>query len=468
MKGKKINPRLRTGEFTKLIMTGNAQDVKDFIANRDGYEILALDEYGRDSLYDAIFAGNLDIVKDLIDYGLDPNLVDSSTGAGALHFASAEGHYDIVEYLINVQGLKVNQLDKQYHSPLYYALLLMIKKGKKGEIYINQENLKIAKLLVASGAKFQKNLHSLPFEMGVLEAELVRYFHYGLMEEKNRWNCINFLKEDMAAYDGKEYKDIEEIKKDIYTTPDFQDKKKLLPLALGWKIKDWDWKLVRDKFNKGSPKLLKKSEIKPVVIDLAKVSPFLINLGDTLKEEYMIMDNIFSSVMARYEEDACRVVFIEPIDRGFLPVYKRDGRFIINSVDNMADAIETIKALVVETESSKKLSKKALAEKLPMVCIINDITEILEHEKSIEKDMQYLMMNGPKAKIYFIMFVRDSNKRKLSSFMSADILSHMLFHTKATKNHINNFRTSCMEKLGSGEALITVYSEVGLGHIKIK
>ncbi len=468
MKKEKTNPRLRTGEFSKIIKKGNLQEVKDFIANRDCLDILALDEYGRDSLYDAIFTGNLDIVKELIDYGLDPSLVDTSTGVGALHLASSEGHYNIVEHLIKVHGLKVNQLDKKYRSPLYYALLFMVEKGKNGRIYVNQENLKIAKFLVVNGVKFQKNLHTFPVEMGVLEEELVRYFHRGKIEENARWNCINFLKEDIAAYASGEYKYIEGFKKNIYKTPEFQDKKNVLPIALGWKIKEWDYKAVRDKFNKGEPELLKKSEIRPIVADLAKISPLLINLGDTVEEEYMIMDNIFNSIMPKYDEDACQVVFIDPIDRCFLPVYKRDGRFLMNSVDDMNTAVGAIKALVAESEFREGLSEQKLADKAPMVCVINDLTDIIEYDNSIEADMQYLMMHGQHTKIYLIVLVRDGTKKGLSSLLKANFLANMLFHAKATKEHRNNFRTSCMEKLGKGEALITVYSEIGLGYIKIK
>lgn len=72
-------------------------------------------------LIDACTKGNFSRVRKLVHSGADVHLVDYD-GRSALHLASAEGHLDLVRYLVVQQGVDVNVLDRFQQTPLADAV----------------------------------------------------------------------------------------------------------------------------------------------------------------------------------------------------------------------------------------------------------------------------------------------------------------------------------------------------------
>jgi ankyrin repeat protein len=82
-------------------------------------------------------AGNLDVVRELVQHGADVNATDPRAGQTALMWAAAEGHSDVVDGLIAL-GANVNAASKTGFTPLVFAVV-------KGD-------LASMKSLVAAGA----------------------------------------------------------------------------------------------------------------------------------------------------------------------------------------------------------------------------------------------------------------------------------------------------------------------------
>ena len=67
-------------------------------------------EYGQNALFLASNQGHVEIVRLLIENGIDVNHIDPHTGQNALHFASTNGSLEIVKLLIE-KGIDINQKD---------------------------------------------------------------------------------------------------------------------------------------------------------------------------------------------------------------------------------------------------------------------------------------------------------------------------------------------------------------------
>eukprot|EP00854_Cymbomonas_tetramitiformis_P007276 gene7276-8665_t len=83
-----------------------------------GGKVISKDPAGE--LCDAASSDNLDLMKLLIENGVDPSAADYDLRS-ALHLASAEGHVKAVEYLLNV-GVDPNITDRWGGRPLLDAL----------------------------------------------------------------------------------------------------------------------------------------------------------------------------------------------------------------------------------------------------------------------------------------------------------------------------------------------------------
>lgn len=124
--------------FHVNILQQNIAQIYDYIMN--GYDVNTKDVLGRTGLYYAIFSGNLDIVKILIQAGGDYKFTDVQfDGVNLLHIASAEDHLDIVKYFVEELNFDVNAVDNKGNSSLFYAILF--------------EAFEIAEYLICHGAK---------------------------------------------------------------------------------------------------------------------------------------------------------------------------------------------------------------------------------------------------------------------------------------------------------------------------
>ena len=122
------------------------------------------------SLFEAIEAGNLEVVRDYAESGEDLNQIDKKHGA-ALHVAAESGHLSIVEFLLDNQADPTLRILKSEKSPLHLAaqaghveiaaILLdrgaeLEQKDKKGETAIFSAILKnqtpMIELLIDRGA----------------------------------------------------------------------------------------------------------------------------------------------------------------------------------------------------------------------------------------------------------------------------------------------------------------------------
>lgn len=72
-------------------------------------------------LFYAAKKGDFDGVKKAINSGADFDVKDK--GKTPLHWAAKNGHMDIVEYLIQQQGLDADEQDNEGKTPLHYAVL---------------------------------------------------------------------------------------------------------------------------------------------------------------------------------------------------------------------------------------------------------------------------------------------------------------------------------------------------------
>jgi ankyrin repeat protein len=81
----------------------------------------AVDRDGHTPLIKAAKAGDVELVKDLLNRGaqLDAKSVKGKT---ALHYASANGHVEVVKQLIS-NGAEIDARDRDWHTPLMLAAI---------------------------------------------------------------------------------------------------------------------------------------------------------------------------------------------------------------------------------------------------------------------------------------------------------------------------------------------------------
>jgi len=105
-------------EIRNAIKVGNVEKVRQLIDTDK--EILNLMTPFGTWLHVAASHGNLEIVKYLIDSGLDVNIKGGTFKASAINRAASEGHQEIVKYLIDCGAeLDVSEPDR---NPLFAAI----------------------------------------------------------------------------------------------------------------------------------------------------------------------------------------------------------------------------------------------------------------------------------------------------------------------------------------------------------
>lgn len=133
-------------EMRRVIKKGDIEKVKDIINNDK--EILKMETVFGTWLHVASKYGKYEIVRYLIEMGLDVNIKGGISEAEAIYDAAGEGWYDIVEYLIEC-GAKLN-IEEPDQNPLFSAIYgshvdivkLLIDKGIDISIKYSGENMK--------------------------------------------------------------------------------------------------------------------------------------------------------------------------------------------------------------------------------------------------------------------------------------------------------------------------------------
>ena len=86
-------------------------------------------------LIPAIFSANFELVRKLVEEGMDVNMSHSATSTAAIHFAAAIGHFPIVQYLLQ-HGADMDHVDNEGISPLWNA-------AKNGHLAVLQHLLEL-------------------------------------------------------------------------------------------------------------------------------------------------------------------------------------------------------------------------------------------------------------------------------------------------------------------------------------
>lgn len=85
------------------------------------WDLEAQDLRGQTTLHLSAQAGDIGLVKVLLEFGADPNVKEGTTGWAPLHFAVAKGHYGLIIQLLHHEATNVNQVDKFDWPPLLEA-----------------------------------------------------------------------------------------------------------------------------------------------------------------------------------------------------------------------------------------------------------------------------------------------------------------------------------------------------------
>ncbi|MES2790910.1 MAG: ankyrin repeat domain-containing protein [Planctomycetota bacterium] len=107
-------------DIRAAIKQGNLERVADLIGS-DQSRLNMMTPFGT-WLHVAAAQGKLQIVKWLVENGLDINAEGGIAGGGALHVAASDGHLDIVRYLTD-RGAHLD-VSKSERNPLFGAICI--------------------------------------------------------------------------------------------------------------------------------------------------------------------------------------------------------------------------------------------------------------------------------------------------------------------------------------------------------
>ncbi len=461
---KKTNKQPKNQSLRELVESEDLKAVKSYLKATPKGIVLQKDAEGRDALYYAIFTRNLDIIKTLIKYGFDPANIDNQTGATALHYASSEGICDLVEYLLDSIKMDVNALDKEKQNTLHYALLFLNQDDTNKTMVSRPEHLKIAWLLVGHGAKFQDSMLGMQLELEYFEQALLHSIHNGVKKLDNAHlvrykNFIKFLNDAQDAY-LRLFKDISTNlpSRTIYLTRAFKTKEHKMPLAFGWQISSWNF--LDSKGRCFVP--MSEKEMKPMVYDLATIAPLLVNPGDTEAETIVLFNNFAASLQEKFKPtDAKQINIVTEPNRAFTTGMDKYFKQT-TTINNTKDAVNAIVDLSSEVDRRKKLSKGKLKDELPIICWIDDLSQITN--KTAIGELQNIAFSGKDVGVYLIAVARG----KLSSVIRANFQSIITFHTATTAESKKHTGFPNATELELDEMLFTSPFADGIQPIHIK
>ena len=126
---------LQLATESKLDNDNDIVDIVRYLIEK-GSDIDSYDARGKTPLHYASINGHFETVKFLINKGADPNYFDYEDDMTPLHFALYNEHGEIAKYLIE-NGAEVNEKDKFNRTPLHIAservtdiVGYLIEKGK--------------------------------------------------------------------------------------------------------------------------------------------------------------------------------------------------------------------------------------------------------------------------------------------------------------------------------------------------
>ncbi|HEY5993394.1 MAG TPA: ankyrin repeat domain-containing protein [Gallionellaceae bacterium] len=145
--------------LNEAITAGDLAAVWSLLDN--GVDAHAPDQFGQTPMFVAVRDGQAEIVRLLIDRGVDVNApVEKVHGRGALYFAADRGHKEVVRELLDA-GAKIDGLDSHGQSALWVCALSLAnealnaadKEGwKQGQNAHPTGRAAVAELLIESGA----------------------------------------------------------------------------------------------------------------------------------------------------------------------------------------------------------------------------------------------------------------------------------------------------------------------------
>lgn len=139
-KGTRIDTKNIYG-VTPLIVAadaGNLKVVKTLIQN--GADVQAVDNKGMSALMRATWTGNVDVVRTLLDHGVDVNAVTS--GGASLAYLKPRGHTVLDDFLYAMQKAELGQDVDAVAAKGMTALMIAAMRG----------HLEVVKLLISKGA----------------------------------------------------------------------------------------------------------------------------------------------------------------------------------------------------------------------------------------------------------------------------------------------------------------------------
>jgi hypothetical protein len=192
-------------KLRQLVESNDLKGIKNYLITHTKASILQKDKDGRNALYYALFNGDVEIIRVLVEYGFNPIDIDNQTGATALHLAASEGNFDLVVYLVVSVKMNVNVLDKNGRNPLYYAMMFLNKNNTNKDLVVSPAHLDIAWLLIGYGGKFQPDMFGMQLELETIERMLLDYIHKGIKtidcdHHAQHSNYISFLKATLNYY----------------------------------------------------------------------------------------------------------------------------------------------------------------------------------------------------------------------------------------------------------------------------
>lgn len=151
----------------RAVYENRESDVSEILG---GGKVKNIDELfsGMSSLHFAAINGNDQIVRMLIDYGADIDLL-SSDGSTPLYFAASYGRYEVAKELIN-SGVSIDKPDPDFG---FTPLIVALRKG----------HIEVAKFLTESGADAcavrVNNRNALQAARAYKQLDFIDWYHRG-------------------------------------------------------------------------------------------------------------------------------------------------------------------------------------------------------------------------------------------------------------------------------------------------